>query len=292
MRLLLLAALAAMSLGATPREGVEVKREHRLKGLYTILHVAREGDSLSSLVAEYGTSRGAIESINPGLDLDSLKPGDRVYVNSRPGVFQKVQSGLTISDVARAYQVNSEYLLKVNGITSARKLLAGRELYIPGGSPLPRDRMTRLMQNRQVKTREWKPPNQVGNPLDTSGPLVVSDGYGKRRHPITGEGQFHPAIDLVAPWGTPVLSVKVGTVTHAGWKGGYGKLVVISHPKGLTSYYGHLTEIFVKDGDTVTEGQLIGKVGATGDVTAPHLHFELRQNGAARNPTRYLRQYF
>jgi murein DD-endopeptidase MepM/ murein hydrolase activator NlpD len=245
---------------------------------------------MASLVQEYRTTRGALESLNPGLDLEHLKPGDRVYIMSRPGVFQKVQSGLTISDVARAYQVNSEYLLRVNDIADPRKLTAGRELFIPDGNPLPRDRMTRMMAKR--KAREWTPRGSVGNPLETSGPLVVSDGYGKRRHPITGEIQFHPGLDLVAPWGTPVLSVKEGTVTHAGWKGGYGKLVVISHPNGLVSYYGHLTEIFVKDGDTVTEGQLIGKVGATGDVTAPHLHFELRQYGSARNPSRYLTRYF
>ena len=298
-----MAALAAVGLTLSPEAanpagrtaGVAgasgpVEPAHQLRGLYTTMHVARAGDSVGSLVQEYHTTRGALESLNPGLNLENIKPGDRVYVMSRPGVFQKVQAGLTISDVARAYQVNSEYLLRVNDIANPKKLTAGRELFIPDGLPLPRDRMTRLMQKR--KTRVWTPRGSIGNPLGTSGPLVVSDGYGKRRHPITGETQFHAGIDLVAPWGTPVLSVKEGTVAHAGWKGGYGKLVIINHPNGMSSYYGHLTEMFVKEGDTVTEGQLVGKVGATGDVTGPHLHFELRMEGSARNPSRYLSRYF
>ena len=291
MRLLLLALLASAGIAAeSPKGTAAVEPGHQLKGLYTTVHVARAGDTMANLVMEYRTTRGALESLNPGLNLDSLKPGDRIYVMSRPGVFQKVQPGLTISDIARAYQVNSEYLLRVNDIANPKKLYAGRELFIPDGIPLPRDRMSRLMQKR--KTRAWAPRGSVGNPIGSSGPLVVSDGYGKRRHPITGEIQFHPGLDLVAPWGTPVLAVKEGVVSHAGWKGGYGKLVMITHPNGLVSYYGHLTEIFVKDGDTVTEGQMIGKVGATGDVTGPHLHFELRLNGSARNPTRYLSRYF
>ena len=291
MRLILLAAFAAMSLGASaPKPAGPAGPTHQLKGLYTMVHVARSGDTMASLIQQYRTTRGALESLNPGINFDGLKPGERVYVMSRPGVFQKVQAGLTISDVARAYQVNSEYLLRVNDIADPRKLTAGRELFIPDGNPLPRDRMTRLMEKR--KTRTWTTRGSIGNPIGSSGPLVVSDGYGKRRHPITGETQFHGGIDLVAPWGTPVLSVKEGTVAHAAWKGGYGKLVMIEHPNGMVTYYGHLTEMFVKEGDTVTEGQLIGKVGATGDVTAPHLHFEIRQNGSVRNPTRYLSRYF
>ena len=111
MRFIILAALAAMGFAASaPKISGAPGQTHQLRGLYTRVHVAKAGDSIASLVLEYGTTRGALESINPGLDLEHLKPGDRVYVMSRPGVFQKVQSGLTISDVARAYQVNSEYL--------------------------------------------------------------------------------------------------------------------------------------------------------------------------------------
>ena len=288
---LLLAALAAAGVFAASPQAPETPGEiPQLRGLYTTVHAAKPGETAASLVQTYRTTRGSLESLNPGLDLEHLKPGDHVYVLSRPGVFQKVQEGLTISDVARAYQVNSEYLLKVNDISDPRRLTAGRELFIPDGNPLPRERMNKLMQKR--KTRTWVAKGSIGKPLGTAGPLVMSDGYGKRRHPITRELQFHPGIDLVAPWGTPILAVKEGVVTHAGWKGGYGKLVIISHPKGMVTYYGHMTEILVKDGDAVTEGQVIGRVGATGDVTAPHLHFELRIDGSARNPSRYFARYF
>jgi len=281
------ALLAALCLGASAPPG-----EPRLKGLSVFIHVARSGDTVVSLVRKYNTSKGSLETLNPGLNLDALKPGDQVKVMSAPGVFQKVQQGLTVYDVSRAYDVNAEYLLRVNEISDPRRLAAGTELFIPDAEPLLGAKMRKLLQARRARAAARPPRSAIGKPLDTDGSLVISDGYGMRRHPITREYQMHAGVDIVAPWGTPVLAVRDGVVEFAGWKGGYGKLVILRHASGMESYYGHCTELLVKDGDVVAAGTPIAKVGATGDATAPHLHFELRMDGSPRNPTRSLSRYF
>ena len=96
-----------------------------LKGMYVAIHVVRRGETAASLVRTFGTTRGTLESLNQSLDLGLLKPGDRVRILSRPGVFQKLQYGLTVSDVALAYQVDRNDLLEVNGITNPRRIQAG-----------------------------------------------------------------------------------------------------------------------------------------------------------------------
>lgn len=102
-------------------------------------------------------------------------------------------------------------------------------------------------------------------------------------------GFFHPGIDLGAEIGDPVNPMRAGTVVFASYTSdGYGNQVVIDHGNGLTTRYAHLSKIEVKAGDKVTTESEIGRVGITGHSTGPHLHFEVRMNGAAQNPMNYL----
>jgi peptidoglycan hydrolase-like protein with peptidoglycan-binding domain len=108
---------------------------------------------------------------------------------------------------------------------------------------------------------------------------AVGDGFGPR------DNAMHTGIDLPAATGTPVAAAGRGCVSSAGFDaGGYGNLVVIQHRAGMTSWYAHLSRITVKPGQCVVAGNRIGRVGATGRATGPHLHFELRVAGAAVNP--------
>jgi murein DD-endopeptidase MepM/ murein hydrolase activator NlpD len=101
---------------------------------------------------------------------------------------------------------------------------------------------------------------------------------------------FHPGVDYPASTGTPVSAAGRGRVVFAGYdSGGYGNLVVIEHPSGLRSMYAHLSAIGVRRGDAVVAGSRVGRVGATGMATGPHLHFELRLRGAAIDPLTALR---
>jgi murein DD-endopeptidase MepM/ murein hydrolase activator NlpD len=122
------------------------------------------------------------------------------------------------------------------------------------------------------------PPRSV---LRFAWPLAVpvGDGFGPR-----GDA-FHTGIDLAAGAGTPVGAAGRGCVLSAGWNaGGYGNLVIVGHRLGMTSWYAHLSRIGVRPGQCVMAGSRIGRVGATGNATGPHLHFELRLRGAAVDP--------
>ena len=123
-------------------------------------------------------------------------------------------------------------------------------------------------------------PSAAGFTWPTSG--QITSGFGPRW------GRMHQGLDIAAPTGRPITAAKSGTVIVAGWSGGYGQLVVIDHGGGLATAYAHQSRIAVRTGDPVTQGGLVGFVGSTGHSTGPHLHFEVRVNGAARDPLPYL----
>jgi murein DD-endopeptidase MepM/ murein hydrolase activator NlpD len=107
---------------------------------------------------------------------------------------------------------------------------------------------------------------------------AITSPFGWRTHPVLGYGRFHTGTDLGAPLGTPVLAAYAGQVAIADWLGGYGLTVVLNHNKNSQeTLYAHLSELFVKPGEWVKQGETIGRVGSTGMSTGPHLHFEVRQ---------------
>ncbi len=114
----------------------------------------------------------------------------------------------------------------------------------------------------------------------------ISRGFGLKQDPISGGVRHHRGMDIAAPWGTPVRAPSAGWVIFAGWENGFGKLVILRHKKGYESYYGHLSTITCKRGQSVEAGTLLGRVGSTGYSTGPHLHYEVRQYGRPLNPRR------
>lgn len=114
--------------------------------------------------------------------------------------------------------------------------------------------------------------------------LRISSGFGRRPDPLVRGSRMHGGLDLPAAWGTTVRAAGSGIVRRAGWAGGYGNLIEIAHLDGTSTRYGHLSSILVQTGERVSAGQRIGGVGSTGRSTGPHLHFEVRRNGAPINP--------
>ena len=112
--------------------------------------------------------------------------------------------------------------------------------------------------------------------------------FGQRSDPFSGEGTLHTGVDISAPTGTPVKAAADGVVSYAQYYGGYGRLVIVTHNSGVETYYAHLSKFDVIAGQEIRQGELIGRVGSTGRVTAPHLHYEVRVGGAPVNPYRYL----
>ena len=116
----------------------------------------------------------------------------------------------------------------------------------------------------------------------------ITSRFGPRRDPFTGRKAMHQGIDFGAVRGTPVLATGGGKVLKAGRRGGYGKVVIIDHGNGLSTRYGHLHRISVSAGDMLEAGDEIGTVGSTGRSTGPHLHYEVRRDGTARNPISFI----
>jgi murein DD-endopeptidase MepM/ murein hydrolase activator NlpD len=121
----------------------------------------------------------------------------------------------------------------------------------------------------------------LASPLEFS---RVSSGFAMRMHPILQQMRAHKGVDYSAPPGTPVRVVGNGTVQFAGWQGGFGKVVFVSHGNDRTTVYAHLSRIDVRQGQRVSQGDRIGAVGSTGWATGPHLHFEFRVGGVHKDP--------
>lgn len=116
----------------------------------------------------------------------------------------------------------------------------------------------------------------------------LTSPFGSRIHPVRGTRHNHSGIDLAAPTGTPIFSTADGVVTRAGWQRGYGNVVVVEHGGGYETLYAHAQRIVVRVGDRVSSGQQVATVGCTGTCTGPHLHYEVRSNNRAIDPSRYL----
>ena len=117
----------------------------------------------------------------------------------------------------------------------------------------------------------------------------ISSHFNPRRlHPVFKRVRPHRGVDYAAPTGTPVYAAGDGTVTHRGWKGGYGRVVFIRHGTRYTTVYAHLSRYArgLRVGSKVTQGQIIGRVGRSGVATGPHLHYEFRIDGVHRNPVK------
>jgi murein DD-endopeptidase MepM/ murein hydrolase activator NlpD len=120
--------------------------------------------------------------------------------------------------------------------------------------------------------------------------VSFTSGFGVRSDPFNSGAAMHPGIDLAGPSGTPIYATADGTVRRAGWNsGGYGNLIELDHGRGITTRYGHLSAITVKDGDRIARGQYIGRMGSTGRSTGNHLHYEVRIDGRAVNPIPFMK---
>ena len=144
--------------------------------------------------------------------------------------------------------------------------------------------LAREIAYRKVLLQRALRPGRLSWPVDG----LFTSNYGWRIHPILNRRIFHNGIDLGSPTGTPIRAAGSGRVILAQWWSGYGNAVVIQHGGDVTSIYGHLSRYGTSVGQNVNEGEVIGYVGCTGLCTGPHLHFEVRESGAAVNPLKYL----
>lgn len=135
--------------------------------------------------------------------------------------------------------------------------------------------------------RVYRGTGVFGWPLDD---LIVTSPYGNRTNPFgTGRIEWHNGVDFRAPVGTPIYAAEDGVVVRSGWIGGFGRTIIIDHGSGITSLYAHNSQLLVNDGTVVKNGDKIALAGATGNVTGPHLHFTIYEDGKDVNPSNYVK---
>jgi murein DD-endopeptidase MepM/ murein hydrolase activator NlpD len=200
------------------------------------------------------------------------------------GVYHVVRSGENLFRIGKAYDVPFEELARVNGIKNAGQIHIGQRIFIPG--------TTRQLPVAIITPVEA--PRAVPNTSDTE---VIADS--SLLSPVSGTinsrfgprgASFHDGIDIAAPEGTPIRAIESGEVVYSDQLRGYGNIVIVRHAAGLVSVYAHNQANLVREGQQVARGEVIAKVGSTGRVTGPHLHFEIRRNNTAQDPLFYLPQ--
>ena len=181
-------------------------------------------------------------------------------------------------DVGADIMPGDRFDLILSGGTSPRVLYAGLDRGHADDLQLVRWNDGWVDAARQ----EAPEPVETGLILPAAG--RITSYFGTRVHPILRFARFHAGVDIGAGWGAPIVAAGDGQVVGAGWAGGYGRQVRIAHGGGTVSTYSHMSDYAVSPGTFVRRGEVIGYVGSSGFSTGPHLHFEVRQGGAAVNP--------
>lgn len=193
---------------------------------------------------------------------------------------EKITSRLKGIETDIAQQKNAQGKILV-------KLKEERQIYEESERQLERESIKLIYKITELSGSKLDNPDATGSftyPVKAR----ITSPYGPRRHPIFGVRSMHSGIDLAAPRGTGIKASEGGLVIYAGWYGGYGRVVIVDHSKGYTTLYAHLDKIDVQVGERIKQGKVVGREGATGYATGPHLHFEVRSNGKPQNPTLYL----
>lgn len=234
---------------------------------FYINYQVQSGDTLYSISKGFGIPIPVILDWNPDISPSSLKVGQKLKIPFVPGVMYKPVKTLTLSDLAKIFFIDPEEILAINPSIGS-KVTAGKEVFVPLGKV--------NTSFTQLADYIWPAYGRI------------SSEFGWRIHPIYNKTMFHTGIDITADTGNPVFASRSGVVKFAGWKSGYGNLIIIDHGSGIETYYAHLSKINVFVGLRVEKGDLIGRVGSTGTSTGPHVHFEVRTGSEANDPVAYL----
>lgn len=147
-------------------------------------------------------------------------------------------------------------------------------------------------QNGQVQENKTRIMDKLAStPSIWPASGAVTSGFGWRNAPLESGSELHEGIDIASELGTPVVATADGEVVKTGLAGGYGNIVQINHGNGIETIYGHNSQIAVKVGQSVRKGQVISYAGSTGKSTGPHVHYEVRVNGSAVDPIKFLVLY-
>lgn len=232
------------------------------------LYTVRDGDTIADVSKMYGVSANTILWANDLSPKSSLKAGQVLVILPINGVKYTVKSGDTVESIAKKFKSHTENIKRYNNLEDV--LVVGTEIIIPDGE---------ITSSASVANNTTSYPTNNGLIL---GYFIRPVPNGIKTQNVHG----HNGVDIGAPIGSKIRAVADGEVILArvgGWGGGYGNYVIIQHPNGMQTLYGHMSRVDVSVGDKVSQGDTIGAVGNTGDSTGPHLHIEVHMKGGA-NP--------
>ncbi len=238
------------------------------KGL--LIYKVEEGDTVSTIAAEFGISASTIIWANDLTASGKIKPGEEIVILPVSGVLHKVAKGETIASIASRYRVAAESVATFNKET----LKAGETVIVPNARPASAAKAGEG-KNKEKEEKETDPASS-----SFTSPIASGLNWGKLH-----DGN---AVDIAAACGTPIMAAAAGVVTDvglpSGWNSGYGGFIWLSHANGTRTFYAHNSKNLVGVGDEVGQGSPIAKVGNTGQVhgiTGCHVHFGV---SGARNP--------
>lgn len=252
------------------------KKQNKVPEFYS--YIPEEHDTIFSIAGRCNIPYDTIASLNQITSADVELKGKKILIPAAPGIFI-LDTGIINREkpeTSLEALLQKKYNDKLNEDNYFCYNINGKYFF-----HLPEERL-------DPTTRAFFLDVKMKPPLDQ---YWLSSDYGYRKSPFNGEKQFHRGIDMAAPEGTKVYACKAGTVSSVQeLDKTFGNYIVIKHVNGLSSIYAHLSRIDVKFGQLVNTGQQIGLVGKTGQVTGPHLHFEIRQNGQPTDPGAYIKR--
>jgi murein DD-endopeptidase MepM/ murein hydrolase activator NlpD len=203
------------------------------------------------------------------------------------GTYHVVRPGENLYRIGKAYGVPYEELARLNNLRDASQILVGQRIFIPGAT---RELPVGIITPPETASERLAAPEAPSFPsLDQTFVWPVSgainSGFGPR-----GSG-FHDGVDIAAPAGTPIRAIESGEVIYSDHMRGYGNMVILRHADGFVSVYAHNERNLVRERQQVSRGETIARVGSTGRVTGPHLHFEIRRDNKALDPLYYMPRF-
>jgi len=251
--------------------------------IQTVEYTVVKGDSLWNIAQKFDVKMHEIININQLQNITQLSIGQKLNIpatelalrqgsvtltlaeeNQPKDVIHYVLKGETLWGISRKYQVNIQSITSANRISESSRLIVGQKLVIPN------------VRNSSISSHSFVWP--------VNG--LITSQFGIRT--LGGRRDYHTGIDIDGRKGDSIRAVESGKVSFSGYINGYGNVVIIDHAGGYSSVYAHNSSNLVKKGQNVAKGDIIARLGASGNATGTHLHFEIRENGKPVNPLIYL----
>lgn len=239
-----------------------------------ITYTTVSGDTLSSIAQKFGVSVDTIKWAND-LKRDSLSIGQELKIPPVTGIVHKVKEGETVQTIAKKYKTDAQKIVNFpfNDFADLDTfaLNVGQTLVVPDG-----------VQPEAPAIARPLPPVFAGG----TGQFLWPAGGIISQYPVW----YHNALDIANPAAPGIAAADGGTVAQVEYlRYGYGYYAIVNHGDGLSTLYAHLSDVYVKPGDALARGQILGRMGSTGRSTGTHLHFEVRRNGIVVNPLPFLK---